>query len=640
MSERIRKDDFYAAVYHDPLLPFQAECSDDEVPVTEEVTIPEVITMKQYLFNRYRLRMYSYLNQCLRNGYLGDVTGYKLLNQVINRNVCRFGYIRYWRVDQYNFLADVDTDLKLLTTQGKIVWKGCLTFLFSVEGPEMTYEIEGLYERNDMPGRNYITLSQYLVPYCDNRKMDVLGEKIWQKYLPEALVDRGVRRAEDLAKRMGLTVRYLPVHRHDRTGGILFLEGGTLTVKDEMMYEDEREETIDAGTIVINTNVLKRQYSYFQIYHECIHYELHYLFYRLQKLYNNDSNNVKTKKVMIKDGEKKSDPLFFMEKQANRGAYGLMLPAEEMRQLIRLEHPKVAVYRNAGELYEKIGKALSIKLGHPHFHIRARMIQLGYIHAKGALNYICGKLIDPFSFDADSCRNEKHTFVIDISSLISLEEKNEAFRKLLASGRYVYADGHIVRNDPRFVTDTLEGNKLTEHALRRVDLCCLRFEKVYVQKSVGVYILGQMNLDMDYIRQTNFYIEDKMNECAFDEIDAQERYVREFPNNFREAFNQLRQKCGYSMESAAEKLNMTVKTLHRWLNDPGKWTPDFIVMVCLMFKAPDWLSSLMLDRGFVHLSDADYRHKALKYILRTMYMDGLDKANEYLISKRLSPLSV
>ena len=56
-------------------------------------------------------------------------------------------------------------------------------------------------------------------------------------------------------------------------------------------------------------------------------------------------------------------------------------------------------YRHSGELYEDVGKEISRRLHVPHFRIRARLIQLGYIEARGSLNYADRKLIQPFAFD-------------------------------------------------------------------------------------------------------------------------------------------------------------------------------------------------------------------------------------------------
>ena len=70
-------------------------------------------------------------------------------------------------------------------------------------------------------------------------------------------------------------------------------------------------------------------------------------------------------------------------------------------------------YAHEGEKYEQIGLAIAEEYHIPHFRLRARMIQLGHIHAKGALNYVDRVRIQPYSFDEESLRQSEHTFNID-----------------------------------------------------------------------------------------------------------------------------------------------------------------------------------------------------------------------------------
>ena len=223
------------------------------------------------------------------------------------------------------------------------------------------------------------------------------------------------------------------------------------------------------------------------IFHECVHYDQHYMFFRLQAMGSNDPRKVKVREVIVDKDQEVTDPIYFMEKQANRGAYGLMLPATDTKKIITSEYEKVENYRHIGERYEIAGKAISRQQCIPHFRIRARMIQLGFVQAKGALNYVERKLIQPFAFDLDAWREEQHTFVVDRWTTNALYRKNEEFQAVMDSGKYVYADGHVVRNDPRFVEKKGEDFFLTEWASAHVDDCCLRFVRQYVQQNVGRY---------------------------------------------------------------------------------------------------------------------------------------------------------
>lgn len=198
-----------------------------------------------------------------------------------------------------------------------------------------------------------------------------------------------------------------------------------------------------------------------------------------------------------------------------------------------------------------------------------------------------------------------------------------------------------MRNDPRFAEQTPYGYVLTPLALQRIDLCCLRFIRIYEQKNVSRYIFGRMNYDPDYVKRTLFYLEDLINERELDEIDAEQQFKRNFPDSFLEAFDMLMKKNGDTRETIAEKLNVNCKSLQRWLKEPDrKITADFIVLLALTWRLPDWISTLLLDRAYIRLSESNRRHLALQYILKVLWSEGVEKANAYLTARNLDCLSI
>ncbi len=630
--------------------PDQEDCSCDSVPDgalslegKKKILVPQVTSMTKYLFASSRLKMYSFLNRCLRNGTLRRIVGFQFFNRILNKDCCCFSHVSFWRIDRNCFWADVEVVLRLDTIDGPRVWKGFLSLWCSFE-KVFTCSVEDLSESVDRREEGYDMLSPFLIPYFTNRRVDQVAEDLWTVYRQEAIALPGYRDPVKLAERMGLSVKYYPLFDHKGIGAVLFFADGELLVREEKEgFEEDTAKAvfIEANTIVVNTNSIRVDYSAFDVYHECFHYEYHYLFYRLQDMYNTDIRRIKSVEVVVNQEAGLSDPVYFMEKQANRGAYGLMMPASATEEMIKEECEKISRFRHAGEKYELAGKAISKALSLPHFRVRARMIQLGHLPAKGALNYADQKLIQPFAFDTEALREEQHTFVIDRETVTSLCRDSDEFLSVMQSGKYIYADGHVVRNDPRFVRNDRDQLLLTPWANSHVDECCLRFVRVYVQQNLGRYIFGRMYYDADYVRQTQFYLGDLINKEHLDELDAKHKYCREFPVSFREAFDLVRKKKEISLESLAERLNMEYRTLLRWLDDPKKCqNEDFITMLCLIFELPDWISRMLFKRAHVQLDEDNRRHQALQHILRVMSADGIEKANEYLAANSLSPLSI
>lgn len=645
----------------DPEEPLNPDCSDDKVPadVTDmegkkKIHVPVLISMTKVLFDRYRLPLYTFLNRCLRNGTLERVTGRKILTPIINREVVKFSHVTYWRIDRENFYADVEVELNLKSTLGTSLWKGYIVCWCNFD-PKLSVCIEELTDTVSRSREEYDLLSRYLVPYSTNRRVDEIAEEILKEFCLEALTDPQKRNAELLARWLGLTIVYHPIYEHKGVDSIVFFKEDYLSVGEDRYEKTEKGKKkhikapcgndilIPANTIVINTNRIRREHSSYNIYHECYHFQEHYLFYALQELASNDFRQVPTiEKIIDKDKEEK-DSIYFLEKQASRGGMGLMLPATHTRWMILDECSKVDTYDHPGVLYETAGTAMRKKLFLPDFRIRMRMIQLGHIDAKGSLNYIGKDKIEPFSFDHDAWRDNDHTFIIDGYLVTMLKKKNKDFRELMESGKYVYADGHVVRNLPEFVRkdEKQNGLFLTDWAKKHVDRCCLRFVQKYVQKNVGRYVYGRLYYDSDYVKQCEFYLSDIVNEKQINLPDAQYEYEKDFPGTFKEAFEKLMHKNHETQETMADKLGTTRRSLREWLKDPErKISADFIITVSQMWKVPAFISSLLFESAGIRLNRKDPRHRALEHIRTVMWDQGIDEANRFLRENNMEPLRI
>lgn len=496
-----------------PQMPEQETLENDTVPEgtvdmqgKKKILIPELLTMNKVLFDKFRLPMYSYLNRCLRQGIISELVGERVITPRIKSEQCSFNGVTFWRINREDFYADVDVELKLNTVSGKVVWKGYLVCWCGFE-EELYCSFEDLTDDVSEKNEGLDLLSPFLIPYATNKRVDNICEEILDRFQKEALTDPNNRDAHKLAESMGLTIQFHPIYEHGGVHSVVFFKEDPLEIGDDRVEKNGREEKhikaakgepviIPANTIVINTNVIKKDYSAFDIYHECYHYQEHYLFFRLQEMDNNDLRQVSVKEVIVDEEYDQNDPIYFMEKQANRGGYGFMMPRTHTMKRIDELRRENNNYHHNGERYELIGKTLAKELRLPDFRIRARMIQLGNIEARGSLNYVNREHIRPFAFNLSSWRENQHTFVVEESVVRGLQRKNPEFNELIASGKYVYADGHVVINSNKYVreiTDSYSGKTalvLTEEAEKGVDDCCLRFVRQYVQQRVGRYVVS------------------------------------------------------------------------------------------------------------------------------------------------------
>ena len=615
------------------------------------ILVPDFDSMTKFMLSKdgmdKRLSLYTFINNLLRRGHLSQIVGFPVLNKTIDGQACKLKDFTYWEVSRYEFIVDITVEMHLKTRKGVLICCGEFFDEFHLEAEELVQSVEE-------DRRGYVNLDSHLIQLYKGTQIDSEAEKMWVKNkLEQALTDPSKRKGRILAEAMGLTVIRLPIYEHKGLNSILFFEGGTLMVGADRIEKDDNGNTIiikddhgermeiPANTIVINENKVEEEHEDFPIFHECYHYEKHYLAFRLQKLTCSDPRCVRMKEMPIEPGMHYKDFFLLMENQADRGASALWMPATDTRNRIVSRIAQVKSYRHKGELFETVGVSVAYQLSVPHFRMRARLIQLGYPEAKGILHYVERKRIRPFAFDPDSLRAEELTFLITPAKINNLCKENELFRELVNSQRYVYAEGHLVFNHHLFVRPYGDLYKLTDFGIENVDVCCLRFIRIYVQQNLGQYVLGRMYMDAEYVERTLFYLKDALMKPDMNNFKAKQAYKAGFPIVFKEAVDLLKsQNPGVTYFKLAEYMHMDDSTFQRALSDPKKYkNEDFVMALCLYFKLPDWISELLFASARVLLNPNDERDATLLEILRAKSCDGIDAAQEFMKENGVDPLN-
>ena len=123
--------------------------------------------------------------------------------------------------------------------------------------------------------------------------------------------------------------------------------------------------------------------------------------------------------------------------------------------------------------------------------------------------------------------------------------------------------------------------------------------------------------------------------------DSRYEYEKEFPETFKEAFEELMHKNEETQETMADKLGTTRRSLREWLKDPErKISADFIIYISQMWKLPDFISSMLPESAGICLNRRDPRNRALDYIRTTMWDQGIDAANTFLRNNHMEMLRI
>lgn len=594
------------------------------------VLVPRVQSMQEYILKHHKRMVLSELNRQIRSGSLRDLFMDCPESVSLKASNCSFDDMAFWRCNARTLLADVIVHARVPVAGNQYAYDlYCELWMDMLHGMSFTCGEAGLVENK--PQRDFWMLSAYLVPILRKDEIEKGAEELLLRYCPAAFTDQREHNAYLLAERMGLRVEHLPLFRQHETRSVLFFCNGTVQVADE---EEEsariRTISIPAGTIVINTNAVHKDYCQLEIYHECIHYDWHSMFFRLQDMHNSDINKLRTRHVVVTDGKAPGNPLKWMEWQARRGSFGLMMPLGLMRPLLEksLSDPCQSSL-HAGQRLDRAARAIARERDWPKFRVRARLIQMGYIAAKGALNFVDGAYIEPFAFSLGNGGGD-FSFVIDQASAFFIYETNELFRKYIESGRYVYADGHIVLNDSRYVRRTANGLRLTPWANAHVDACCLRFINVYEQCGVADYRFGAMNSDEEYNRHYFAFAHAANTLSDQEKLNTMTRTLDALPNTFHEALTYLMKQAHTTIEELEERAHLSRRTISRLRTEARRdYSLDQVIAICVALHLPPWLSREMIGRAGFILRPTK-QHLAYQFILDCLFMDSVDDVQKFL----------
>jgi len=430
------------------------------------------------------------------------------------------------------------------------------------------------------------------------------------------------------AERMGLKIVHLPLYKRPQTASILFFGPGEILTAADI---DEKLEPIpvrvDGNTIVLNTRKTGQERD--AIFHECFHYAEHKLFFQLQQLHNTDISFLsKWKPIELKKNER--SPIEWIEWQAHIGSQCLQMPKTLMKKRIMDELSDMQkIERHMGFRLQAAGRKLAKEFNVYNYQLRNRMIHVGFSAARGALNFVEDDYITPFAFDLSECHGSQ-TFVISPKEILDEYVRNDVFRALIDTGRYIYADGHVCLNEPQYVIQQGDKLRLTEWANAHVDQCCLRFVRNYIRDKRTHYVFGQLNSDEEYNgRSLALSVQNGM-EDALRQAQEMSEVLLNLPGSFSGTLVAHMKRIGITREKLAEEAMLSDTTIKRMRTSERDLTLDFVIAVCVGMHIPPEYSFDMIEKAGFRLRNTP-EHLIYRSILQTMYMEKLMTIQKLLV---------
>ena len=638
-------------------------CEDEQIRDMEEEmpeeagpcktwTIPRVRDFESLLRERFFPDILAQMNEYLCRGDLSAALETPVVSRHISPAACRLTSCDCYRLNRTDFLADLLLRVELtLQEKGRDVTENrafCLTLWFSTGEEGFTFETEGICRAENRPERSLIPLDRHLVPRLHREEVENEAERMLEAWLPG--VPPEGRTAEKLAAALGLQLRSLRLHGRKGVRAMLLFRDAEVAVQPEMAPGEEevpppRPVRVEANTVILNTAERHWDGLPLDIFHECIHAEWHLLFYRLQKLLTTCDGDVPVRRVQNSTGKRPADPLHWMEQHARQGALALLLPRRTTLETARRRFQAASAdpspgqyYNHAGFRWKKVIEGIQADLSNAGeivalAVVRRRLVSLGFLSARGAVNYVDGRYITPFAFTAEYSEKGRETFVICRREMMELYRRSRPFREQMSRGDFAFVDGHVCLNDAEYVRKTRKGTRLTAWANAHVDVCCLPFDREYIRDRESILLFGALESSEEYNRAYNRYLDRRMTRTAEQRAARRNELMRGMPNNFSDALRYVmenRDGGRVTVEELAADAQVSTRTIERYRRaDQPAYQEDKLIALCIALHLPPWLSRALLGKARVIVTSHGPRGYVGE-ILDCCFMDTVDEVQTYL----------
>ena len=501
----------------------------------------------------------------------------------------------------------------------------------------------------DGKSRRHEPLSDALVPYIKKTQFDTVAENILRKYCPKALLQPMETNPEELAKKMGLTVRMENITKDGSIFGRTFFYDC-----DAELYNPETDEMytvpVKAGTIMVDRQAYFMYAigaSHNTIVHECVHWELHKKPIALARLYNNSLSSIGCEVVGGIAGNTR-ESLDWMEWQANSLAPKIQMPKDMFKKYV---DGLITKYRREMKEYdiidviEPIISEISLNFGVSKTAAKIRLLEIGRTEAQGAFIYVDGEHIPPHKASVPLEVNQ--TYSIGVQDAAILPFQNPELRKILDTGMYIYVESHYVLNHSRYVEYDLFGNlHLSHYARNHMDECCLLFD-LSVKSKVGERYHSECFLNRESVGElVGFDIiyrggyqnsPDKQGKLLDEYMEWTMKLQKQLTLDYTESMNNLITELGLTYVSIGRETDLNEATVRRNING-DTFKLETLVMILLGMHLPYTITEQIITMSPGTLMPNNPSHQWYKFALQHLYAKKSKEIRAFLEEHGANPL--
>jgi hypothetical protein len=502
------------------------------------------------------------------------------------------------------------------------------------------------YSKKNAPENS---LSDALVPYIPNDKLEDVAAAFLKDYYPEALqIPRSGQppvyvEPAILANRLGLTIS---THRIKEDASVF---GQIFFVDSDSEMFDVRTGTakpvhVDAKTIVVDPEMyLLRNLGSVNntIVHECVHWVKHRKVFELERLYNDKASSISCEVVGGAKSEIAKMATEHMERQANQLTPRIQMPAGPFRakadeyiarfmRETRASHPI--------DVMEMVITALAADFGVSKQSAKIRLVELGFEEAVGTFTYIDGRYVKPHSFKKSAIRINQ-TFSIGAQDAAIERFKNPVLRSLTENGDYLYIDSHFVFNTPLYVDYNADGRiELTDYARSHMDECCLVFDMTIVGNVKETYhTVCFLNRELSDITFEIAYHNGYENAPPARQIAMRQKLQAEYTEIRRQMTDDPEQ-CmelllnwrGTNYTELGLEIDRNPETISRTVKGKTKPQVETAALICFGLHLPPVISQKLMAVLGCPLNLLKTEHQWINEALTLKYPESVDSVRQYL----------
>lgn len=480
---------------------------------------------------------------------------------------------------------------------------------------------------------SYTELDDFLLPKYSVLDIEEAAQEILYENYPYSIYGR--INSNVLASSLGLSIYKTGLGENEPDGGRFYCRDTEATLYTS--GHESFQTTVPAKTILIERSLTAQQQKN-AAFHEIAHAVQHSLFYFLQEKYHEDlkeNYNNTPKWLPLSNEEQKV--LNRMEQQADQLGFRLMIPEDGIEELTQ---KLMAKYVHIDDMREKLNNIID-EIANFYditpIMARNRLIDIGYIQAKGIYDMVDGKMVPAYIPPEDM--KPYQTYSISRNELLKLYYENARLRELLQTGTLVFAENHVIYNDERYVHYD-KANKcgvLTEEARKNIAECCLVFTLRAAEMEYD-YQFGVLKRTIQLGKRRNPTVTDEDIEYLMWSIEQDDN----LPSRraaFHDALGNYIEDLGWSSRTLASETYIPEYRIKEIRTGRGKQvtSEEIYLMGVVMNLTYDQVKALM-DLGGAHLT-SEYRHQVMDKLLKQYEGSSLNFYNDFLKRMKLLPIN-